>query len=121
MAMRLGWEYVVCRELPPIVTGFTPHWRPALYAVAIVVTDALIYHAKGFSFIVEHNFTQADDVRLLGRRSLMFRLVARSGLEQGLGLPSKKQAREFENAVKNVKQVIAAKAFYEGILIQVKK
>ncbi|WP_336216761.1 phosphotransferase [Nonomuraea sp. LPB2021202275-12-8] len=54
----------------PAVIDFSPYWRPARYAEAIVTADALLYHGAGPELA-----GGGEDVPLLVR-ALIFRLVA---------------------------------------------
>ncbi|MFD2352698.1 phosphotransferase [Nonomuraea ferruginea] len=60
------------RGSPPAVIDFSPYWRPAPYADAIVVADALLYHDAEPDLV---DAIGEDAPRWLAR-ALAFRLVA---------------------------------------------
>ncbi|MEV0975176.1 phosphotransferase [Microtetraspora glauca] len=57
----------------PTVIDFSPYWRPADYADAIVVADGLLYHGAG-SELVDTFLTGYQRLQMLVR-ALIFRLV----------------------------------------------
>ncbi|MFG1946886.1 TIGR02569 family protein [Nonomuraea sp. NPDC048826] len=60
------------RGSPPAVIDFSPYWRPAGYAEAIVVADALLHHGAGPDLV---DALGEEGPELLAR-ALVFRLVA---------------------------------------------
>jgi uncharacterized protein (TIGR02569 family) len=59
--------------LPPAVIDLSPYWRPAAYASAIVVVDAVLWHGAGVELL-----SMAADERDGGQllvRALLFRLL----------------------------------------------
>lgn len=59
--------------LPPGVIDFTPYWRPPRFSSAVVVVDALLWHAAAPSLIAA--LPGADRTSVLARAAL-FRLIA---------------------------------------------
>ena len=59
--------------MPPGVIDFTPYWRPALFCQAVVVVDALLWHAAPASLIAA--VPGARRTSLLARAAL-YRLIA---------------------------------------------
>lgn len=60
--------------LPPAVIDFSPYWRPAAFASAIVIADALVFDGAG-----EQVLQAAGHIEMFGQflvRALIFRAVA---------------------------------------------
>lgn len=64
---------------PPCIIDFSPYWRPATAAIAIVVVDAMTFHHPGPSLIESQLYRQDFDQYLL--RALLFRMVADNGAD----------------------------------------
>jgi uncharacterized protein (TIGR02569 family) len=62
-------------QLPPAVIDLSPYWRPALYASAIVLADALLWHHAGED-LVRVDAPLPDLAQVLVR-ALLFRLMVR--------------------------------------------
>ena len=60
-------------HLPPAVIDFSPYWRPAGYATAVVVADALLWSAAGAE-VVDLLADNSEQGQLL-LRAMIFRLV----------------------------------------------
>ncbi|WP_406318202.1 hypothetical protein OHA77_12575 [Streptosporangium sp. NBC_01639] len=80
------------RGQPPAVIDFSPYWRPAGYAEAIVVADGLLYH-HAEPELIDSVLPGRDGLQMLVR-ALIFRL-ATSALFEGPGgtLPQEELAR----------------------------
>ena len=61
-------------RLPPAVIDFSPYWRPAAYASAIVVADAIVREGAGAEVL--DTVAHLDDVAQHLLRALIFRIVA---------------------------------------------
>jgi uncharacterized protein (TIGR02569 family) len=61
-------------EMAPAIIDFSPYWRPACYASAIVVADALLW--EGADRQILDNVRPIDDVGQYLLRALIFRLVS---------------------------------------------
>jgi uncharacterized protein (TIGR02569 family) len=59
---------------PACIIDFSPYWRPATAAIAIVVIDAVTFHRPGASLIDSQMYRQDFGQYLL--RALIFRMVA---------------------------------------------
>lgn len=66
-------------ELPPAVIDLSLYWRPANFATAIVVADALVWEGADVSLVA--SVADVEDVGQLLARALIYRLVA--ALEDG--------------------------------------
>lgn len=66
----------------PAIIDFSPYWRPAVYADAIVVVDGLLHHGAG-PRLVDSALPRAEGAQML-LRALIFR-VAASGVLAGRG------------------------------------
>jgi hypothetical protein len=66
--------------MPPGVIDFTPYWRPALFCQAVVVVDALLWHAAPASLIAA--LPGARRTSVLARAAL-YRLIASDQLAMG--------------------------------------
>jgi uncharacterized protein (TIGR02569 family) len=58
-------------QLPPAIIDFTPYWRPAAYAAAIVVADALVW--EGADARLLGTVSHLDDFGQYLVRALVFR------------------------------------------------
>lgn len=70
----LSGNVLVAPGLLPAVIDFSPYWRPAAYAEAIIAVDAWLWSGAGFD-VVERVVAPARSPGLLARAAL-FRLVA---------------------------------------------
>jgi uncharacterized protein (TIGR02569 family) len=61
-------------ELPPAIIDFSPYWRPASYASAIVIADALLW--EGADAQILGGVSHIDDFGQYLLRALVFRLVS---------------------------------------------
>jgi uncharacterized protein (TIGR02569 family) len=59
--------------LPPAVIDFSPYWRPAGYATALTIVDAVLWYGEGVSLISRAGHVEELDQLLL--RGLLFRLT----------------------------------------------
>jgi uncharacterized protein (TIGR02569 family) len=64
-------------DLPPAVIDFSPYWRPAAYASAIVVADAVAWYGAGPALL-------ATVDRQLLIRAVLFRLLCAADLTSAL-------------------------------------
>ena len=55
--------------LPPAIIDLSPYWRPAAYASAVILVDAVLWHGAGAELLAT-----ADDRLVV--RALLFRLLA---------------------------------------------
>jgi uncharacterized protein (TIGR02569 family) len=88
-------------QLPPAIIDFSPYWRPAAYASAIVVADALVWEGADSSILAA--VSDIDDFGQYLVRALIFRAVtermlagdepARSGAAAGRWAPAVDLAR----------------------------
>ncbi|MEU1734174.1 TIGR02569 family protein [Streptosporangium sp. NPDC020145] len=77
---------------PPAVIDFSPYWRPAGYAEAIVVADGLLYH-RAEPELVDRVLPGRDGLQML-IRALTFRLATTALFEGPSGtLPQEELAR----------------------------
>ena len=83
----------------PAIIDFSPYWRPASYADAIVAVDGLLWYGAGPE-LVRLAATGADFPQMLVRASL-FRLVALDGMARIFG------TSDLENELKPFDPVIA--------------
>ena len=60
-------------QLPPAIIDFSPYWRPAAYASAIVVADALVW--EGADARILGAVSHIDDFGQYLVRALIFRAV----------------------------------------------
>lgn len=67
------------RHLPPAIIDFSPYWRPATYASAIVVADALLWHEADTS--VTDGAEGVADLPQMLLRAMLFRLVTERRME----------------------------------------
>jgi uncharacterized protein (TIGR02569 family) len=73
-------------ELPPAVIDLSLYWRPAAFATAIVVADALVWEGADESLL--DSVGDVDDIGQMLIRALLYRLVAavEGGLEDDAGI-----------------------------------
>lgn len=67
--------------LAPAVIDFSPYWRPAEFATAIVVADALVWEGAGVSEL--SSAMEVDQFGQLLGRALLFRIVADAVADPG--------------------------------------
>ncbi len=89
---------------PPAIIDFSPYWRPASYADAVIAVDGLLWYGAGRD-LVSWAWSSPDFPQLLVR-ALIFRLVAR-----GLGGAAKDVAgaaelATFESATATVEALL---------------
>jgi uncharacterized protein (TIGR02569 family) len=60
-------------QLPPAIIDMVPYWRPAGFAAAIVVADALVWEGADDALVDE--LANLDDSAQLLLRALVYRLV----------------------------------------------
>ncbi len=77
----------------PAIIDFSPFWRPARYADAIVAVDGLLWHGAGPE-LVSLAWTGADFGQLLVRAAI-FRLVALTERDRETGRTSPAELAEF--------------------------
>jgi hypothetical protein len=72
----LGGNVLFAHDRPPAIIDFAPYWRPAAFAAAIVVANALIWEGADTSLIaaVRH----IDDFPQYRLRALVYRAVTES-------------------------------------------
>jgi uncharacterized protein (TIGR02569 family) len=68
--------------LAPGVIDFTPYWRPARFCLAVVVVDALLWHAAPPSLV--DLLPGPDDWTSLVARAAIFRLITSDRLASGM-------------------------------------
>ncbi|TXR57297.1 aminoglycoside phosphotransferase [Quadrisphaera setariae] len=68
----LTGNVLFCDGLPPAVIDLSPYWRPAAYAGAVVVADALLWWDQGPHLLAAAGDSGAVD---LVARALLFRLL----------------------------------------------
>lgn len=69
----LAGNVLLAPGVPPGIIDFTPYWRPQRFASAVVVVDALLWHAAGPSLIA--SVPGVDRTSVVARAAL-FRLIA---------------------------------------------
>ena len=69
--------------MPPAVIDLSPYWRPAAFATAIVVADALVWEGADETLLDALTTVEPFDQMLV--RALLYRLVAavEGGFEAG--------------------------------------
>lgn len=67
--------------VPPAVIDFSPYWRPAGYATALMIVDAVLWYGEGVGLTAHADDLPALDQLLL--RGLLFRLTLDGLLMQG--------------------------------------
>jgi uncharacterized protein (TIGR02569 family) len=86
--------------LAPAIIDFSPYWRPAAYADAIIAVDGLLWYG-GDPGLLTLAGTRADFPQLLVR-ALIFRLVAHSEHARLSGVSSPDELAQFEAVVSEV-------------------
>ena len=61
-------------KLPPAIIDLSPYWRPAMFASAIVVADALVWEGADETLVAR--FDHLDSFGQCLARALIFRLVS---------------------------------------------
>ncbi|GAA3740889.1 uncharacterized protein (TIGR02569 family) [Spinactinospora alkalitolerans] len=92
----------------PVIIDFSPYWRPAAYAEAVVVADGLLYH-PGEVPVADVGDAGAQWTQMLVR-ALVFRLVAACELAGPGGRIPEEEIRRFTAAA----AVVAARAATAG-------
>jgi len=80
--------------LPPAVIDFSPYWRPAPYASAVVAVDAVLWHAAPASLLARVGAHALSPQLVV--RALLFRLLAEE--DAGTAAPG------FERAISHVER-----------------
>jgi len=91
--------------LPPVVIDFSPYWRPAEFADAIIVADGLLDHNQSRE-LVRLNGTSKFCLQMVVR-ALIFRLVSESELSVVRGIMSEAGVRRFDKALGIVQAELA--------------
>jgi hypothetical protein len=90
----------------PAIIDFTPYWRPARYAEAVVIADAMINFAEGKELIQTLEFGDEDGLQYLVR-ALIFRLVSHNGLRlTQQQVVSEEETEEFALATEVLEKMI---------------
>ncbi|WP_166880861.1 phosphotransferase [Salinibacterium sp. ZJ450] len=63
-------------NLPPAIIDFSPYWRPAAYASAVVVADAVVFRGADTALMTQTAAEEGSDFPQLLIRALIFRAVA---------------------------------------------
>lgn len=84
-----GSNLLYHEELPPAVLDMSPYWRPAGFAVGVIVADAIVWEGADTSICV-HAQDVADFPQLLARAELR-RIVELQTIEAALGWPMLKE------------------------------
>lgn len=69
----LTGNVLFAKGLPPAIIDLSPYWRPAPFAAAVVVTDALVWEGADASLVSELGHT--DDAGQYLARALIYRIV----------------------------------------------
>ena len=79
----LTGNVLFAEPLAPAIIDFTPYWRPASFAAAVVVADAIAWHAA--TSALADGMSDADDPRSMLARAGLFRLITsdRAALSRG--------------------------------------
>ena len=72
----LSGNVLLHHELPPAIIDFSPYWRPAAFASAIVVIDALVWEDADARLLAAAG--PVDDFGQYLIRALIFRIVTDS-------------------------------------------
>ncbi|THV27310.1 TIGR02569 family protein [Glycomyces paridis] len=70
---------------PPTVIDWAPYWRPASWAAAVTVVDALCWHGAGGSLVERWSAMEEWTQMLL--RAMLFRMLTDAELERGSWRP----------------------------------
>lgn len=79
----LGGNVLFHDELPPAIIDFSPYWRPAAFASAIVVADALVWEGADASLLAA--VANIDDFGQYLIRALIYRAVTEAILSKNTG------------------------------------
>ena len=60
-------------DCEPAIIDLSPYWRPASYAIALTVVDAVLWYGGSTELLGE--LTQLDECRQMIARGLIFRLA----------------------------------------------
>ncbi|AWN23767.1 hypothetical protein DKM44_11445 [Deinococcus irradiatisoli] len=77
----LSGNVLFSSEAPPAVIDFSPYWRPAGYASAVVVADALVWEGAGENLL--EDVALLPDMAQYLLRALIFRRVSEAVLGAG--------------------------------------
>lgn len=79
----LTGNVLFANDLPPAIIDMSPYWRPAAFAAAIVVADALVWEGADVSLVSQLDHIDRPDQYLV--RALIYRLVTdRINRESGI-------------------------------------
>ena len=81
----LGGNVLFADTLPPAIIDFAPYWRPAAFATAIVIADALVWEGADASAVAAVGHLDEFPQYLL--RALIYRAVTESILSGANGAP----------------------------------
>ena len=70
----LSGNVLFAEGLPPAIIDFSPYWRPAQYASAVVAVDAVLWYGADLALL--GTVAGGDEGRQLLMRALLFRLLA---------------------------------------------
>jgi uncharacterized protein (TIGR02569 family) len=93
--------------LPPAIIDFSPFWRPARYADAIVVADGLLWFGAGPELVTAVSRDVPDFGQLLAR-AVIFRLIALTEKVREVGLACLSELEEFRPVIDIVEHLNAA-------------
>jgi len=89
---------------PPAIIDFSPYWRPAAYADAIIAVDGLLWYGAGRD-LVPLAWSSPDFPQLLVR-ALIFRLIAGGLRGLGTGVAAQAELAAFEAAIAEVEALL---------------
>ena len=89
---------------PPAIIDFSPYWRPAAYADAIIAVDGLLWYGAGPD-LVPMAWSSPDFPQLLVR-ALIFRLIAGGLRGLGTGVAAQAELASFEAAIVQVEALL---------------
>jgi hypothetical protein len=89
--------------MAPAIIDFSPYWRPACYASAIVVADALLWEGADKQ-ILDH-VRHVDDFGQYLLRALIFRLVSEWLLSRHESRPAALNSGAWQEAVDLAREV----------------
>ncbi|MFF3215584.1 aminoglycoside phosphotransferase [Streptomyces sp. NPDC002886] len=96
----------------PAVIDFSPYWRPPVYAEAIVVADALIWHGASAELLHQAAPANGPGFTQYVVRAVIFRLVTTSehlrSLPTGNSQGTASEARRYEHAVRTLTGIAPA-------------
>jgi uncharacterized protein (TIGR02569 family) len=90
-------------DAAPAIIDFSPFWRPADYADAIVAVDGLLWHGAGPD-LVSLPWTGADFAQLLVRAAI-FRLIALTERDRAAGPVNPEELAEFVPVLELLEQL----------------